>query len=157
MPSTTRVPAAIDALVTALEAVLDPGIVYDGPELTGDAPPVVVCVGYDGDPEGDMRAVENWAQTWLPALGQQRREESFDVLGCVIAFSGDTSVKDRRDAVFATFGTFETAIRAAANVALGLGAPAQAEFSAGEFYQEQTGSGLQGRIPWRVSVSRVRI
>jgi hypothetical protein len=153
---TSRVPAALDALVAALEAVLDPGIVYDGPELTGDTPPVAVCVGYDGDPEGDMRAVENWAQTFV-GLGAQRREESFDILGCVVAFSGDTTVKDKRDAVFATFGTAETALRAAANQALGLGAPAQAEFTSGEFYQEQTTQGLQSRIPWTISVSHVRI
>ena len=147
----------MDALVAALEAVLDPATVYDGPELTGDAPPVVVCVGYDGDPGGDMRAVENWTQTWSASLGQQKREEQFDILGCVIAFTGDTGVKDRRDAVFTTFGVLETAVRAAANVALGLPSPAVAEFSAGEFYQEQTAGGLQGRIPWRVSVRRVRI
>ena len=148
-------PAAITALVAALEAVLDPGIVYDGPELTGDAPPVVVCVGYDGDPEGDFRAVENWVQTWLAALGQQRREESFDIVGCVVAFSGDTDIAAKRAQVFTTFAAVETVLRSLGD--MGFGSPAQVEFSGGEFYQEQTLSGLQCRIPWRVSVIRVRI
>jgi hypothetical protein len=154
--ATSAVPTALSNLVAALEAVLDPGIVYDGPELTGDVPPVVVCVGYDGDPAGDMRAVENWRQTWA-GLGAQVKDESFDVLGCVIAFSGDTTVASKRAQVFATFGVVETALRTATLVSLGLTGPALAEFVAGEFYQEQTTSGLQCRIPWVVSVSHVRI
>jgi hypothetical protein len=154
--STSQVPAAITALVAALESVLDPGIVYDGPELTGDVPPVAVCVGYDGDPEGDMRAVENWVQTWA-GLGAQVKDESFDILGCVIAFSGDTAITTKRAQVFATFGTVETALRTATLATLGLTAPAMAAFVAGEFYQEQTVNGLQCRIPWVISVSYVRI
>jgi hypothetical protein len=154
--ATSAVPAAITALVAALESVLDPGIVYDGPELVGDLPPVAVCVGYDGDPEGDMRAVENWVQTWA-GLGAQVKDESFDILGCVVAFSGDTAIGAKRAQVFAAFGTVETTLRTATLATLGLTAPAMAQFVAGEFYQEQTANGLQCRIPWVVSVTHVRI
>lgn len=149
--SSSRVPAAIDALVAALEAALDPATVFDGPELTGDTPAVAVCVGYDGDPGGDMSAVENWSQDWA-GLGAQRKAEEFDVVGCVIASSGDTSVKTRRDAVFATFATVETALRQAANVGLGLPQYTEAQFVSGGFFQEQGPSGLQARIPFFVHV-----
>lgn len=155
--ATSRVPATLTALVAAFEAVLDPSIVYDGPEITGEVPPVAVCVGYDGDPDGDMRAVENWTQTWA-GLGQGGKYEAFDVLGCVIAFSGETTIVDKRAAVFATFATVETVVRPPSlPAALGLSSPAMAEFAAGEFYQEQTTGGLQCRIPFTVSFSRVRI
>lgn len=153
---TSKVPAALTALVGGLETVLDPAIVFDGPEVTGAVPAVAVIVGYDGDADGDMRAVENWTQDWI-GLGAQRKEEAFDVVCCVVAFSGDTSIAAKRLAVFATFATVETYLRTAALAALGLAAPALAEFSAGEFYQEPTGNGLQCRIPFTVSVSHVRI
>lgn len=154
--ATSAVPTTITALVAVLETVLDPGIVYDGPEITGEAPPVVVCVGYDGNPDGDFRAVENWQQTWA-GLGAQRKDESFDIVGCVVAFSGDVTIGDKRSQVFATFGAVETALRAATTTSLGLAAPAMAQFTAGEYYQEQTTGGLQCRIPWTISVTHARI
>ena len=154
--SSSQVPTAVSNLVAALEAAVGAAIVFDGPEIVGDVPPVAVIVGYDGNPEGDMRAVENWTQDWI-GLGAQRKDEAFDIVCCVVAFSGDTTVADKRAAVFATFATVESTLRTATLAALGLAAPALAEFSAGEFYQEQTGSGLQCRIPFTVSVSHVRI
>lgn len=154
--SSSQVPAAISALVAALETALGAAIVFDGPEITGDIPAVAVIVGYDGDAEGDFRAVENWSQEYV-GLGALRKEEGFDILGCVVAFTGDTTIADKRASVFATFATVETTLRTATLAGLGLAAPALAEFSAGEFYQEQTGSGLQCRIPFIVSVSHVRI
>ncbi len=155
--ATSRVPATLTALVAALEAVLDPNTVYDGPEITGDVPLVAVCIGYDGDPTGDMRAVENWTQRWA-GLGAGMKEEAFDVLCCVIAFSGETTIADKRAAVFATFATVETVVRPPTLPAtLGLTSPAMAEFTAGELYQEQTAAGLQCRIPFTVSFSRIRI
>lgn len=154
--ATSAVPATITALVAAIEAVIDPATVFDGPELTGELPPVAVCVGYDGDPTGDMRAVENWSQDYV-GLGAQRKDEAFDILGCVVAFSGETTIADKRTQVFATFGQVETVLRASLLSALGLTAPAIAQFTGGEYYQEQTPSGLQCRIPFTVSVSHVRI
>lgn len=154
--TTSQVPAAITSLVSALEAALGATIVFDGPEIVGDVPAVAVIVGYDGDAEGDMRAVENWTQGYV-GLGAQRKEEAFDILGCVVAFTGDTTIADKRASVFATFATVESTLRTATLAALGLAAPAIAEFSAGEFYQEQTPGGLQCRIPFTVSVSHVRI
>jgi len=153
---TSQVPAVLTALVAALEGALGANVVFDGPEIVGDVPPVAVCVGYDGDPEGDMRAVENWVQDWI-GLGAQRKEESFDILCCVIAFSGDITIADKRASVFTTFGVVESTLRNSALSALGLAAPAIAEFSSGEFYQEQTSAGLQCRIPFTVSVSHARI
>jgi hypothetical protein len=149
----TRVPDAIDALVAALETVLGSAMVFDGPEITGDAPPVVVCVGYDGDPDGDMQAVANWEQTFQGMqAGTQRRAEAFDVLGCVVAFSGDVDVKTRRDAVFATFGQVAAVLRAQINVGLGLPQPTRVEFASGSLFQEQTTGGMQARIPFTVHV-----
>jgi hypothetical protein len=156
--STSTVPTVLAGLVTQLRAAVDPLTVFDGPEITGDVPPVAVIVGYNGDPDSEFRAVENWVQPWAPGLGGGRKEEAFDVLGCVVAFSGDTTIGDKRTAVFATFAAVEGVLRPSTLPAvLGLPSPAAALFSAGEFYQEQTPGGLQCRIPFTVSITRVRI
>jgi len=148
--STSRVPDAIDAVVSALTAA---GVtpVYDGPVITGDQPDVAVYVGYDGDPTGDMAATAGWSQSWA-ALGAQRKDEQFDVLCCVVAYSGETGVKARRDAVFATLADVEDALRTQVNIGLGLPQPTQAAFETGQLFQEQGPAGLQCRVPFVVSV-----
>lgn len=150
---TTRVDAAILATVAALEAGTTATLatVVDGPFLTGDDPETAVYVGYDGDPEGDFNATENWAQDWA-GLGAQRKNETFDIVGCVISWSGDVSVPERRATALAVLAAVESDLRAAANIGLGLPAPTVAAWASGQLFQEQGPKGLQARIPFSISV-----
>ena len=145
----SRVPAAIDAIVALLAAAVGATAVTDGPQLAGDIPPVLVCVGYDGAPDSDMHAISNWTRVWA-GLGAQKQNEAFDVDCCVIGFAGDTDVKTRRDAVFATFALAEAALRA--QIDLGLPSPTVTRIAYGGYFQEQTDRGLQTRIPFSVNV-----
>ncbi|MEU0041318.1 hypothetical protein ABZ063_47185, partial [Streptomyces sp. NPDC006333] len=63
---TSRVPALIDALVSALQAAPDLSTVrvVDGPLVTDSAAREWVFVGYDGDDEGDFitaATIQEWA------------------------------------------------------------------------------------------------
>lgn len=151
--SDSRVPDAIDALVAAWTTAMGPGVVFDGPQITGDIPPVAVCVGYDGDPEGDFEAVANWQQTWIGMqAGREVRSESFDIVCCLIAFSGDVDVRTRRLLATAAFGQLNASLRDPLNRGLGLPQPSTAEFSSGSLRQPQTGSGLEIRAPFSVHI-----
>lgn len=154
---TTRVHDAITATVAALQAGTTASLaaVVDGPFLTGEDPTSAVYVGYDGDPEGDFNATENWSQDWA-GLGAQRKNESFDIVGCVISWSGDVTVADRRATALAVLGAVESDLRAAANIGLGLPQPTTVMWASGQLFQEQGPRGLQARIPFSISV-RTRI
>lgn len=156
--SASKVPDVLAGGIVLLESVLDPAIVFDGPEPTGEAPPVAVCWGYDGNPGGPHVAVQNWSQTDIGIpVGAQRRQESFEVVAAVFAETGDEDIPPRRAAAFAALATIEAAIRSAQLTAWGLTAPAQVEFRSGTLFQEPRGDGLRIRLPFIVAVSQVRI
>jgi hypothetical protein len=151
---TSRVDAAILSVVSLLRA--DAGVtalatVYDGPAVVGDTPTTAVFVGYDGDPDGTMAATANWSRT--PAgLGGLRRDEQFDVLCCVVSWSGDVDVPSRRAAVMAAFIAVDSALWNALRIGLDLPQPTTAHITQGQLYQEQGPSGLQARIPFGINV-----
>lgn len=150
----SRIHDAITAIVAALNAaspVTALATVYDGPYITGDAPPSAVFVGYDGDPDGDMAATAEWTQKWA-GLGALRKDEQFAVLCCLVSWSGDETVPARRAAALAVLNAVEDTLRAAANIGLGLPQPTIAEFASGQLLQEQGPRGLQARIPFAVTV-----
>lgn len=142
----SRVPPTIDALVALFT---DAGLkTWDGPLVTGDYEPAV-HVGYDGDPEGDFKAVEA-DQEWI-GLGAKRREEEFDVICCATALVGDSEVKLARDAVFAMTATVESALRA--DPSLGqVPTPYVAEYRPGDLFIEDTPAGYQARARFNVHV-----
>lgn len=149
----TRVPDAITALLAAFAAAVGSGSVFDGPEITGVVPAVAVCVGYDGDDEGDFEAIRDWEQTWIGMQsGQEVRAERFDIVCCLIAFAGDVDVATRRAQATAVFGQLNAALRNPVNRGLGLPQPSTAEFSAGSMRTPQTDRGLEVRIPFSVHV-----
>ena len=154
----SRVHTAINAIVAALNAapaVTSAATVYDGPFITGDSPPVAVHVGYDGDPGGDMRATEGWTQEWA-GLGALRKDERFDVLCCVVAWTGDDDVAGMRAAAVGMASAVEDTLRSVLNIGLGLPQPTIAEYSQADLFQEQGPGGMQARIPFTISI-RTRI
>lgn len=149
----TRVNDAILAVVAALRAgsTADLADVVDGPVLAGDDPETAVFVGYDGDPEGDMHATENWSQSWA-GLGAQRKDEAFDVVCSVVSWSGDDAVSTRRAVALAALAAVEDDLRGVLNIGLGLPQPTTAALVTGQLIQEPTSRGMQVRIPFAVSV-----
>lgn len=161
----SRVDAAITAIVAALQAdavVPTLAAVVDGPLVGGDQTETRVYVGYDGDPDGDFNATENWSQDWA-GLGAQRKDESFDVVCAVWSFSGDLDVPARRQKALAVFSAVEDALRTPLNIGLGLPQPTVAWLSSAQLVQEPVRAvdsdqliGLRARIPFSISV-RTRI
>lgn len=114
--STSRIPAAIDALVTALSAAIGSTTnVVDGPPLAWDA------VGAPGDavsdsswlfvgasPDGDEGAAGDQD---FNAAGAVSRDETFVIFCTAYTFGGDLIVKTRRDDAFALVGQVEQVCR----------------------------------------------
>lgn len=141
----SRIPATIDALVSAIRAT---GLTtWDGPFVTGDYAPAV-HVGYDGDPDGDYMAVDT-DQEWA-GLGARARDEEFDVICCAIVTSGDSDVRVARQTAFAILATVENTLRATPS--LGQPPPFVAGFKPGAIHIEPTADGHQVRAVFNVHV-----
>ncbi|OLE27975.1 MAG: hypothetical protein AUG44_08785 [Actinobacteria bacterium 13_1_20CM_3_71_11] len=143
----SRIPATVDAIVTALQTA---GLnVLDGPVLTGD-PSDVVLIGFDGDNEGEQQAATN-TQTWA-GIGAKKRDEEFEIIGaiCVLVGGSDPSWKSTRDRTFSYLETMGQTLRA--NPSLGQSPPFVAELIPGDYFQENTTVGYQARIVFRIHV-----
>jgi len=111
----TRAFDSIDAIISVLRTA---GLtVVDGPAEIGDYQ-AMVFVGYDGNPEGDWKALDG-DQDWA-AIGNRSRDERFDVI-CAALAPYDETIKSGRDAVKALLATVETTLRA--NLSLGFDSP----------------------------------
>ncbi|MEU6344482.1 hypothetical protein ABZ883_26440 [Streptomyces sp. NPDC046977] len=108
--ATSRVPAAIDALLAILDAApgLDGVKVVDGPVSIDFTERQVLYVGWQPDGESAVTLTQDFADA-----GARRRDEDF-VIGCYAeSRSGDKgAAKLHRDRVFAIVAVVETALRA---------------------------------------------
>jgi hypothetical protein len=144
----TRLPASIDAIVAALQPVLAPTPVYDGPILTGDYSNAVY-IGYDADPSGAEDHAGSTQQTWA-GLGQRKRDEEIQIICAVVTLTGnaDTSWKASRDSAFALLEKVGQTLRA--DPSLALSPPSVAELMPGDLFQENGPEGLQARIVFAI-------
>lgn len=139
----SRVPLAIDAIVTVLTAA---GLkVWDGPVITDDYADAVY-IGYDGDPEGEQRAAAV-EQKWS-GLGQRKRDEDSQIIGAVVVSTGDAGWKAARDKAYTMLGVVGQSLRA--DPSLGLSSPSIAELWPAGYYQEAGPSGLQARLVFAI-------
>lgn len=129
--------------------------VIDGPPVSEDYPDYSVIVGWDGDPEGDHQAAaldQNWA-----GLGKQRRNETAEIICCLIAEYGDgDSWKPIRNVGLAIQQDVETKLRKNPDLGLvpnGVRQVIEAEFKPVAVFQEQySESGYQFRVAFTVSI-----
>jgi hypothetical protein len=143
--ATSRVPATIDALVALFTAA---GLTtWDGPLVTGDYQPAI-HVGYDGDPEGDFKAVDA-DQEWA-GIGAKSRDEEFDVICCAITVSGNSDIRSAREAAFAMLAVVENALRV--NPSLGQAPPFVAAYRPAAVHTEPTAAGWSVRAVFNVHV-----
>lgn len=98
----SRIPGVLDALVSAFRAspALAEVEVTDGPQMSNSASPDWVCVGYDGDPEGEFVS----ADVELDWTGlNTKRGEAMQIPVTVIVSRGSTEIKPARDDAFAYY------------------------------------------------------
>lgn len=145
-----RLPAAIDAIVAALQGV---GVqVWDGPIVSGDYSDAVY-VGFDGEYGGEEKAAtvkQDWA-----SIGQRKRNEEDDIICAIVVQVGDghSSWKPVRDAISALMETVGQALRSDTTLgpSLGLSGPSVAQLWGGELFQEQGPGGMQARLVFSIN------
>lgn len=154
--ATSRVPAAIDALLAILRA--DVGLsgvqVLDGPPVGDMADQDYVAVGWQPDSDEAVQIVQTFAYA-----GARARDEEFAILCWLDTWTGDSDVRARRLRAFELLAVVENAIRAS-------GANPEAptlsnsvlwsQFTAGVLKQANTDQGVRAGIAFTVSC-RARI
>lgn len=141
---TSRVPAAVDALLAILRAApaLAEVDVIDGPAAINYTQLRRLYVGWQ--PGADSAVSLEQA---FNAAGARTRDEAFSILCYAEARAGNKTMKERRDEVFALLGEVETALRAT-NAAPTLptlnGTVLWAHLTAGDLTQEQAEGSLAG-------------
>lgn len=149
MTLSSRVPAVLDALLALWRAQLDETVtVTDGPQITDAALQRVVCVGWDGDDEGDGEAV-TWTQAYR-GLGAGVKDETITVTCVAICWNGGDTVRTARDDVYALFAEIEASVRD--DTSLGLAPPSIAAITTGRLHQEANSDGVMARLPFTVEV-----
>ncbi len=149
--TTSRIPAAIDAIVASLTAA---GLlVWDGPVVTQNFKSAVF-IGYDGaEDNSDYKSVVG-TQDWA-ALGAKRRSEKFSITCAAVALWGGTDTKTGRDMAYALLDTVGTTLRA--DPSLGQPPPFVAELRPSELFTEPTDNGLQCRWVFTIDVTISRV
>jgi hypothetical protein len=150
--ATSRIPAAIDALVTRWTAALPGVLVLDGPttaDLTKQQD--LVYVGWQPNAENGIAAE---MQQDFAHIGGYTRDERFDILCFAESWTGDFDIKARRTRAFELFAACELDLRASgANPSapnLG-GAVLFCGITQGQLLQQQTDKGAQVGVAFRVT------
>lgn len=147
----SRIPAAIDAVVDALEALDVPDLmIWDGPVLSGDYVVNCIYIGCDGSFMENEERASSTQQSWA-GLGAKRRDEENQIVCAAVFATGNDMPrwKPARDAVYALVELVGTTLRA--NPSLGLSAPSVAELWPGDFFQEFGPSGYQARVVFTIN------
>lgn len=153
----SRIPEAIDKLVSIWTPVLSEVTVIDGPVISGAEPVQRMYVGYDGDPEGDgVGASSDFA--WSSTLGTGRRDEALTVVCAIVVRVGDGTVKQARDAAYGVLATATATLLDSTNIRLGFPPPTVAEIRNPTLtYDLNPNIGLEARLAFQVAVSITRI
>lgn len=97
----------------------EPGyVVFDGEPASQEYPPNVLIIGWDGDPDSDLK-VADVNQDWADAKGSRARDEQFEIQCCVISKYGEAdSWRPVRERAKAILTDFETKLRDAPDLNL---------------------------------------
>lgn len=157
--ATSRVPAAIDALVSILRAssALSGVTVFDGPPAgsnSDQADADYVYIGWQPDSDIAAEITQDFA-----AAGARTRDEEFSIPCTVDTWSGDSDMSARRARAFVLLAAVEDAIRATgANPTAPTlnSAVLWAHLTGGSLEQASSEKGVRARIPFTVTC-RARI
>ncbi|MFJ6348666.1 hypothetical protein ACIQKB_04215 [Streptomyces sp. NPDC092046] len=146
--ATSRVPAAVAALLNILRAAPDlndpdsPVRIVDGPSAVNFSERDIIYVGWQ--PSGES-AVS--IQQTFNGAGARTRDEDFVIAGYIESRAGDKDASLRRDRVFEMLGVIEMELRASNTFpeAPTLNGTVQwAHLTAGDLHQEQKDGSLAG-------------
>lgn len=145
----SAIPELIDALVTIGATVTD---TYDGPPATDANKKSYLAIGWDGDPENLLGEFAGTDQQEYAYVGSDVQSELGHVVCAAVNWSGDKTVKARRDAAYGLVSDFNDALRTAHRTnptlqALVIGC----WVSAGGLTQGQTGDGVTARVVFTVN------
>jgi hypothetical protein len=106
---TSRVPAAVDALLAILRAApaLADVRIIDGPEPTNLSERDMIFVGWQPGADAAVGLQQDFA-----SAGARTRDEDFEIACYAESRAGDKDMALRRTRVFALVGAVETALRA---------------------------------------------
>lgn len=141
---TSRVPAAVDALLALLGArpALADVAVVDGPPTVNLTQKRRIHIGWA--PGADVSVELEQA---FNGAGARTRDEAFSISGYAEARAGDKDLKARRDEAFALLGEIEQALRAsneAPEAPTLNGTVLWAHLTAGNLLQDQSSGSLAG-------------
>ncbi|WP_416983552.1 hypothetical protein [Streptomyces sp. T028] len=109
MATTSRVPAAVDALLAIVQAL--PALagvrIVDGPPTVNLTDPDRIHVGWQPGAESAVSLQQQWN-----AAGARTRDEMFAIACYAESRSGDTDMAVRRQRLFAMVAAVEQALRA---------------------------------------------
>lgn len=114
MANSSRIPAAIDALVTAWSTALPAALVLDGPGKTADPNRDVLFVGVQ-DPSGDDMLAADAAVSWA-GIGKMSRDERFTIWCTAQSVDGAARMQTARNAAFALVAAAETTVTTNSNL-----------------------------------------
>lgn len=138
----SAVPAAVDALVAALEKAIGRNKVIDGPPVK-DIPGDVVAVGVAPTEPADVESSEE-------PSGLRSFDEVFDVICLARSWSGNEAVKPQRDRTYALVNAAKAAVRADPTLA---GAVYQAQFVGSSYMPWRSDAGqLVVDVPFRIRI-----
>lgn len=154
--ATSRVPAAVDALLAILRAApsLEGVTVLDGPDVINLTGLHRIYVGWQPTAEAAVALTQGFN-----AAGARTRDEDFSIHCYAEARGGDKDMAARRARVFELLAAVETALRAtdAAPAAPTLGGTVLwAHLTAGDLQQVQSSDGALAGLPFTVTC-RARI
>ncbi len=119
--ATSRIPATLDWLVDAFTAAATLGqatpavAVYDGPVAQYGAAPLELWVGLD-DPDADDAPIGATGEQAWAGIGAMRKDETFQVYCCAVAWSGDTAIRPVRTAAYEIVAAVEDIVRGDASL-----------------------------------------
>ena len=110
--ATSALPSFINAVITRLKADsnLSAVRIFDGIEIDQSYPGDAVCIGHDGNMEGDEVVASNFTQEYRN-LGAVGKFENGIVNCSMWAWDGSTDISDRRTRAMQVLGYVENSIR----------------------------------------------
>jgi hypothetical protein len=143
--TTSRIPQAIDYLVTACTAAATLGTaappvnVIDGPAITADPGPLALWIGCE-DIDSTVTNTASATQGWA-ALGRMARNEELTVFCTAQAWSGSDDVRVLRVAAAGIVAAVEDLVRADVTLGGAVTVPGNAAVTGAQWQQ---GPGLSG-------------
>lgn len=162
MSVTSRVPAAIDYLVSLFQNAVTlggplvngqqtgPVNVIDGPKVTADPGPLALWVGVDDISPGATPRAATSTQQWA-ALGRMGRNEDLAIPCTAQAQSGGDDVQTLRLAAAAVMSAVEDLVRNDASLGGTVNVPGNAAVTSAEWRQGPTAKGMRAWVVFEIT------